>query len=319
MPVVNRVDLIESVRTLLARAGFAVSERCDVRPISFDLLARRDGQLLIVKVFGNVDALMEQVAQELRTLAQFLKGTPLIVGLRSSPGALEDGVVYTHRGVPVVTLATLSDYFLENQSPLAFASPGGLHVALRGELLRGLRQERGLSLGLLAQVAGVSRRAIQMYEEGMRATIDAALRLEEYLQVPLVRPIEPAEVYQPDTRTGFEPELSEKFFGSLEQEIFRMLRGVGFRVVPTGRSPFSAVSQEKQETILTGVDRGDAVLERRATILSSLTAVSEKDGMIIVERELRFQNLRGTPLVSRQELQRLRDPRDLVTLLEERR
>ena len=38
----QRADLIDQVRATMARAGFAVSERCDLRPVSFDLVARRD-------------------------------------------------------------------------------------------------------------------------------------------------------------------------------------------------------------------------------------------------------------------------------------
>lgn len=316
-----RTEMIEDVRLLLAKAGFAVTQRCDVRPVSFDIVARRDSQLLIVKVLGNVDALNQRVGQELRTLARFLDGTPILVGERSSAGDLEDGVVYMHRGVGVLTIKTLQDYLIQDERPLAVASPGGLHVNLQGQVLRRLRQERALSLGLLAQVAGVSRRAIQMYEEGMRGTIDAALRLEEYLQASLVEPIDPFRMFAESLHGEPAPDAksAERLLDALEQDIFRMLRTVGFRVVPTGQSPFNALSQEKKETILTGVDRGHALLERRAAILASITAVAEKDSMLVVDRELRMTNLRGTPLVNRKELRRVRDPDELVTLLDERR
>src|SRR5687768_1221360 len=126
----TRADLIDRVRILLAKTGFAVSERCEIRPISFDVVARRDGRLLILKILGNVDALTERVGQELRTLAKFLGGTPMLLGERSSGGPLEDGVAYLHRGIPVLTLATLHEMLVENSPPLAEAAPGGLNVRL---------------------------------------------------------------------------------------------------------------------------------------------------------------------------------------------
>ena len=46
---------------------------------------------------------------------------------------------------------------------------------------------------VLADVAGVSRRTIQMYESGMGAMIDAALRLEEYLDTEIIETVNPFE------------------------------------------------------------------------------------------------------------------------------
>jgi putative transcriptional regulator len=302
----------------LAKAGFSVSDRADLRPISFDMMARRDSTLLVLKVLGNADALNEGVAQELRTLAKFLEASPVVVAARSGGGDLEDGVVYTHRGVPVFTLGTLQEYLLENNAPMAFASPGGLYVNIRHEMLKLLRTQRALSLGLLAQVAGVSRRAIQMYEEGMHATIDSALRLEEFLGESLVEPIDPLR----PTATGPQPAVDEpdfeKTMGDFEDVVMRMLRSVGFRVVPTRQSPFSALSQSK-DTILTGVERKDASDPRRARLLSSVGGVSENNTMYVVGRETGKTSLHGTPLVQRRELEKLRDPDELLRLLEERR
>lgn len=320
-----RLDLIDQVRTLLAQAGFAVSERVEIRPVSFDIVARRDERLLIIKVLGNVDALNERVAQELRTLARFLHGTPILVGERSGAGPLEAGVAYSHRGIPTLTLETLREQYLENTPPMAYATPGGLNVSLDGPALRRIREERALSLGQLAQIAGVSRRAIQMYEDGMRATINAALRLEEFLDEALIRPVDPNALFEraateePEGDEDAEPEGTAGV-GQLQLDVFRMLRDLGYRVVPTNQSPFNALTHHDPRTILTGVDRaGDPATQRRAQLISKVAAISEKDGMIVVRREVRVQNLHGTPVVHRSELERARDPQDLSDLLAERR
>jgi putative transcriptional regulator len=317
----TRSELIDRVRVLLARTGFAVSERCEVRPISFDVVARRDNRLLILKILGNVDALSERVAQELRTLARFLDGRPMLLGERASAGPLEDGVVYVHRGIPCITVATLEELLLENAPPLVEASPGGLNVRLDGARLRRIREARALSLGALAEVAGVSRRAIQMYEEGMRATIEAALRLEEFLGESIVSPLDPFESFEAGADVPRTPPRGT--VSPFEAEVFGMLRGVGFQVVPTSQSPFEAVTHRQEvrrESILTGVqNESDAQARRRAQLISSIAAVTEKDGMVVVRREVRVSNLQGTPIVLRDELERLRDPEELRTLLKERK
>lgn len=315
-----RPELIEQVRQLLSSTGFAVSERCSLRPISFDLVARRDNRLLVVKILGNADALVERVARELRVLAKFLEAAPLLIAQRSGAGELEDGVLYNHRGIPVITFGTLREHLMENAAPVAHASPGGLFVNLRQDALRMLRMERALSLGVLAQVAGVSRRAIQMYEEGMHATIEAALRLEDYLQESLVEPIDPFAAFQVAGH-GEEPggDAPARIVSEFEQAIHQMLRGVGFRVVPTQQSPFSALTQKPETTILTGMERKDSTDETRARILASVRMVTETHAMYVVGRETTRTNLEGTPIVQRRELEKLRDPDDLFTLLDERR
>jgi len=314
-----RHDLVGLVRKLLSESGFAVSERYTVRPISFDMIARRDSLLLVLKVLGNADALNDRVAQELRILSKFLNATPLLVAERSGSGLLEDGVVYSHRGVRVLTSGTLRDHLVDNAPPMAFASPGGLFVHLRSEMLRNLRAQRALSLGLLAEVAGVSRRAIQMYEEGMRATIESALRLEEYLKASLVEPIDP---FTPLADFLEESKVSEpaKLLGQFEASVMEMLRSVGFRVVPTQQSPFNALTQAtKSSTILTGVERRDPQDQERARLLTSVRAVTETQSMYVVNRDTERTDVHGTPIVQRSELEKLRDPDELQRLLRERR
>lgn len=314
----RRADLIDRVRIALAKGGFAVSERCEIRPISFDVVARRDNRLLILKVLGNVDAFTERVANELATLARFLQGAPLLIGERSGAGDLEDGVAYLHRGIPAMTIASLEELILEDSPPIAYSTPGGLNVRLDGEMLRRLRVERSLSLGMLAQIAGVSRRAIQMYEEGMRATIEAALRLEDFLKHRLIEPADPFQMFTPSDE---EPAAPAKVPGhGLEEEVFRLLRSVGYEVVPTRQSPFEALTRRDPGTILTGVEANpDGKTRRRAQLISSIAQVTEKDHMIVVRHEMRLTDIQGTPVVQRRELEKVRDPQELADLLADRK
>ncbi|MGH2671165.1 MAG: transcriptional regulator, partial [bacterium] len=129
-----RAALVDEVRSLLAHAGFAVSDVFRQRPLSFDFLARRDDQLFIVKVLTNVDSLSEDVAQEMRVLARFLEGRTVLVGLRSSSGVLEAGAVYVRHQVPILSLEGLREYLLEGVMPVAIAAPGGFCVRLDGTL-----------------------------------------------------------------------------------------------------------------------------------------------------------------------------------------
>ena len=189
----GRNDLINTTRAILAKAGFDVSSALSLRGICFDVVARLDDRVLIIKVLSNIDAFSKDNAEELKTLADALGATPIVIGERSSSGSLEAGIVYSRFNISIISNDTLADLLLEDAPPFIFAAPGGLYVKLDSDMLRAAREERGISLGTLAETAGVSRRTIQMYESGMGAMIDAALRIEEYLGLPIVEPIDPFE------------------------------------------------------------------------------------------------------------------------------
>lgn len=313
----SRVDLIEQVRVVMARAGFAVSERCDLRPVSFDLVARRDRDLVILKVLTNVDALSEPVAHEIKLLCKFLEGRPLLVGLRAGTGALEDGVVYCRHDIPIVTPATLAQYVLGGEAPMVFAAPGGFYVHLDAAALRQARVERGMSLGVIASVAGVSRRAIQMYEEGMSASIEAAMRLEEFLDADLVQPLDPFSSFDAarfEARREAEPGEEGD---PMERLITKLLQGMGYEVRATKRSPFNALSTQERHTFLTGMGEDSPALRRRARIVHSVSRVTERPGFFVVERTTRTE-MHGVPVVNREELRRLTDPETILELILER-
>ncbi len=313
----HRTDLLEEVRALLARAGYSVSERCDLRPVSFDLVARRDRELLLLKVLTNVDAMSEAIAHEIKVLCRFLEAKPLLVGLRAGTGPLEDGVVYARHDVPIVTPATLAEHIMQGAPPMVFAAPGGLYVQLDADRLRQARIAADLSLGTMAQIAGVSRRAIQMYEEGMSASIDAAMRLEEALGLELVRPIDPTASF--DASRYEAPEESAPSKEDPTETLVRtLLESLGYTVRSTRRSPFNALSTQQRDTIFTGMGRDSPQLRRRARVVTSISHVTGRPGFFVVERTTRT-SIEGTPTVNRRELLRLNDPEAVLELILERR
>lgn len=310
----QRPDLIGHVQAIMARAGFMVSERCDLRPVSFDLICRRDKDLVLLKVLTNVDALGEDIANEIKLLCKFLDARPLMVGIRAGTGALEDGVVYARHGIPIITPNTLHDYALEGDAPMVFAAPGGFYVNLDVEMLRAVRIRLGLSLGVMAQIAGVSRRAIQMYEEGMSASIDAAMRLEDQLGVDLIRPLDPFRNY---TATEYQASADKQAEDPTEALVRNLLESLGYQFNATKRSPFNAISTQANDSLLTGMGQDSPQLRRRAAIVASISQITGRPGFFVVERTNRTQ-LEGTPVMNRTEFLKLSDPEAILNLILER-
>lgn len=314
-PSVPRDRLIEAVRDALAKTGFYLSEKATIRGLVFDIVARRDEFLLLIKVLRNVDAFTRANATELRMIATTLEGAPLVIGERSASGKLEEGVVYSRFGVPIIAARTFVDFFEDGVPPFMFSAPGGLYVRLDGERLRKVREERQISLGALAEVAGVSRRTIQMYLDGMSATIDMAMRLEEFLGEPLVLPVDPF-VYTKEVASKLS---AWDDLDRLEKDVFRRLEQLGYGVQPTIRCPFEAFTTDKELILLTAVVSGGVRLAERAGMVASLSRVTERDSVLFVDRETGRRSLRGTPLIARQELRKIRDRSRILEIIEERK
>jgi putative transcriptional regulator len=313
----QREEIITQVRETLTNAGFYVSELYSMRQVGFDLVARRDNSLLIIKVLTNIDAMTQDVASELRTLSILLKACPLLIGEKTGFRTLEHDVVYDRCGIQAITYDTLKNHLLEGIPLEVYAAPGGLCVNLDKEKIKSLRREQNLSLGSFARELRVSRRTIQMYEEGMNATIEVAIRIEDILGENITVPI---DILKNTEQTKDLKTLINRreTIDEFQREIFAMLEKIGYRVIPMGKAPFEAVSQEKKKILLTCVDRYDEKLLKKARIVSSISNITEKHAVIIPDKDVSKKNIGGTPLIVKKELKKARGPEEILELILER-
>jgi len=313
----KRTDIIEEVRKTLLKAGFYVSELCSIRPASFDLVARRDNSLLIIKVLTNIDAIPEDVSRELRTLSILLKGCPLIIGDRSGAGRLKDDVAYDRFGIQAITSETLKTHLLEGLPLEVYAAPGGIYINLDKDKIKKLRMEQNISLGSFARSLKVSRRTVQMYEEGMNTSIEVALRIEELFGTDVTVPIDILKsnsVKQEIKSLSLETEGFRQF----QREIFSILEQVGYRVIPLERSPFEAVSEDKKKILLTCVDEYNKKLLKKAHVVNSISKITEKHAVLITDKDVKKTNIEGTPVIVKKELKKIRGPEEILELVLER-
>jgi len=293
---------VSSIQAVLEKAGFFVTDTHSVRPTSFDLMARRDSMLVILKILKNIDALDSPEADRLRELSKLFGAEVLVIGQSSGAAELEPGVVYYRYGVPILTEASLEEYLLEGVPPFLFSSPGGIFVRVDGTRLRELREASNLSLGALASVAGVSRRTIQLYEGGAGAEVDVIERLERFLKQPIAEAIDLLSALQgvvprklaTDVSSGSSPKdgaapedaatevrasrRPARTGDPLRDGVFRQLDGMGWEVHVTIRCPFDAFTRGtpggENEFLLTGVGTLRSA-QHRAEVLLGLARVAE--------------------------------------------
>ncbi|HEC87991.1 MAG TPA: transcriptional regulator [Thermoplasmata archaeon] len=306
MILMKKEELLNTTRILLEKAGFYCSEVCRVRPSGFDFIARKDNQLFVIKILNNIDALASDVANEMIAVAKFLEGIPIVIGNKTCSSLLEDGVVYFRYGVPIITPPTLEDY-LRGMSPFICAAPGGFYVNIDGNLLKKIRGEKGISVGQLARVVGVSRRTIRLYEQGERASIEMAERITEFLEADIIKPVD----FWEETRKE-KIEIERK----IDDEIFRILEEMGAFILPTQRSPFNAMTKIINEKFIVGMKERKIV--EKARIISNLARVAEKESVIFMDKSFR-KNIEGVPIVIKEELLKMREPEEIVSLILERK
>jgi len=313
----SRSALVGNVTAMLEDAGFMVSDRCAIRPKSFDIAARRGEDLVLVKILANIDAFNRATGQEMRRLGTYLNATPLVIGLRSRDEDLKPDVVYFRHGVPVFSPDTAYNLFIEEVPPLIYAAPGGLYVNIDGDLLADEREDRDWSLGQLASELGVSRRTVSKYEDGMNASVEVAMTLEEMFDAPLTSPVdvlEGADDVHESEATPDDPDADPD-----DEQVVAVLTRAGYSVHPTARSPFTAVSEDEDDSdiVLTGHSKFTKAAEKRARIMSSIGQVTRTQSVYVVDRA-KQESVDGTALVERDELETFRNTDELRDVIRER-
>ncbi|MFB6310557.1 MAG: transcriptional regulator [Salinirussus sp.] len=313
----SRQALVGNITAMLEDAGFDVSERCAIRPKSFDVAARRGEDVLLVKILANVDAFDGSTGAEMRRLGEYLRATPLVIGLRTRDEELKPGVTYFRHGVPVLSPDTAMDLFVEEVPPLIYAAPGGLYVNIDSDVLADAREERDWSLGRLATELGVSRRTVSKYEDGMDASVEVAAQLDDMFDAPLTAPVDVlggAEDVREDAETPEDPAVDPD-----DRPIVAVLTRVGYDVHPTDRAPFKTVSEDEERTeqVLTGHSSFTEAAEKRARIMSSVGRVTKTTSLYVVDEASR-DAVDNTAIIEQEEMADIEDRIDLRDLIDER-
>ena len=318
----TKEKLINQAISILGKSGHTVSQRCNIRPRSFDIAAGNDDVLLLIKVLSNVDGLKEDTAQEMLQLSEYLDGTPLVIGEKSRDHPLESGVVYYRHGIPAINIDTLYDYFVEEVPPVVYAAPGGLYVNVDGHVLHEIRLHSNLSIGALASELGVSRRSISKYEDDdMDMSVDMVIRLEEMFNQAIALAIDFLNVDNKTLKNMEKPVETEPGIS-----IKSILSSLDVDVMPVSQAPFNAVSFEHTNSskhknmpiILTGFSDYTGAMVKRAKLMSSISEVTKAQSMFIVNGECKSECVDSTVLLKKTEIEGMDDFRDLISYIYEK-
>jgi putative transcriptional regulator len=315
----HRDQVLLQINKLLSNYGFETSNIYDRS--CFDMVARRELLLLLLKVFINVDGLTNIHAQEIKKLAQTFLGSPLIIGLKSKTEPLEEDVVYERHGIPVIAPETLRNMVVDEVYPEVLADRGGYYVPIDGNVIKEIREKENLSLKDLANLAHVSRETIYKYEHGIvRACPETAMILEDILNIKITLSI---NVFKT-------PELNHE---SPDNEIVKdaqepkELVKLGFGVINTQRTPFDAIARanfthsENDNTLLANLEkkRNKQVLTKMAVNVKDLSDVTQSEAVFILENKRKMECIEGIPIIHTWEMDEIENCREFLRILKEKR
>jgi putative transcriptional regulator len=322
----HRDQVLLEITELLASHGFETSNIYDRS--CFDMMARRELILLLLKVLINVDGFTSQQAQEIKRLARTFLASPLIVGFKSKTEPLEEDVVYERHGIPVVAPETLRNMVVDEVYPEVLAGRGGYYVNINGEILKEVRERENLSLKDLADIAHVSRETIYKYEHGMvRAYPETAMLLENILNIKITLDIDLFKTPEPESDMlksdqASETEDNPQDISPEPKELIKL----GFGVLPTYRTPFDAISQansrkEKENILLTNLEknRNSQALKKMALNVKDLSDITKKEAVFIMESKRVVECIEGIPAVNTDEICEMENCREFIQLLKERK
>jgi len=310
----HRDQILLEINQLLSKHGFETSNIYDRS--CFDLVARRELMLLLMKVLVNVDGFRGEQAQEIRKVASTFLASPLVVGIKSKNEFLEEDVVYERHGIPVIALETLRNMVVDEIYPEVFADRGGYYVQIDGQIVKKLREQDNLSLKDLADMLHVSRETIYKYEAGkVRAHPETAMILENILNMKVTISMNIFRAKEPEntseTKTQAEP---------------KELVDLGFGVINTHHTPFDALAKPETrskdiEPLITDLERNrnQKVLQKMATNLKDLSDVIGTDSVFILEKKLDVECIDGVPVVHSWEIEEMKGPAEFLKMLAERR
>lgn len=294
-------SLMDEVGILLLRHGYTVKT---LTGSSFDIVARRDSRVLLVKVLEDANSISDEYASSMKNLSSYIGASPIIIAEKAGR-LLEDGVVYVRFGVHTFSYNTLGSC-LESRFPIIISTKAGFAASVLGEKLRQQREERGYSLGSLSRKVGVSKRMIAKYESN---TADVSLR-----SAILLNKLFGSEIFNKVDVFG----VAKETIGGKPSAIAKKYDELGFRAADTKKAPFDVVARLEKELILTEVSRKKLANPH----LESMQQLLGADALVIFDKKVAVgsyheNNKKKLPSLQKRDFLDFASAKELIRFLRE--
>jgi putative transcriptional regulator len=272
----------------------------------FDIAARKEFVMLI-KALTNIDGLIQQQAQSLRTISYFISAYPLVVSEKTNRASLNDEIIYSRFELPVVTPNMFECMIEEEVIPEVKAIKGKHTVVINTVYLRKKREELNLSLEKLSKQIRISKKALYEIEnQRVNPTLETVKKLEELLGIDLKMPYKMEGV----EKTYIEPK--NEFQKKVSLEFSRL----GVDNSPVTSASFEIIGKEKT-SLITGLSDNTVKIKKVVSQVKGLSSIFSSQKMFVAKKS-NEDSIDGVPIILESELPELESSKELSKLIREK-
>lgn len=286
--VIHMKKQIQShVEEILIKQGYKVKSL----HYCFDILARKNGRILLIKVLEDKNALASSDADEMKSIASVLHASPLVIAEKAG-SKLHDNIVYQSFGIPVVTASTFSSC-IQDSFPVVQATSSGMAVQINKENFQEMMDISEYSPSALSRKIGISAKMLAKYRQGSLMSLHKAFRLYELLGSSVFHSLD--IFHSADSPGKCSIYASRKFIH------------LGFNATEAEKAPCDIIARREDEIILTTL--GDA-LDKNLGIVSKLL---DADDLVI----FRKKKPKEVPALTKEEFLEFKKARELIRFVKD--
>jgi putative transcriptional regulator len=279
-------NLLEETGIFLFRNGYTVK---NIRSC-FDILARKDEKILLVKILEDANAVSEEFAKEMLKVSSYVSGSPVIISEKAGI-MLKENVVYSRFGVYTLNFETFKNC-VNNKFPFVKSTRAGATATIDGRKLKKIREEQGISLGNLSSKLGVSKKMVQKYESNVsELTLNKAFKLYDIFGDKIFNKVNifSSSHVNPDAHSLYSKKYS----------------ALGFEASDLKKVPFDIIAKKDSELILTEVGDNPKSL--------SLSKLLDAHELVI----FKYKKPKDIPALKKEEFLEFESANELIKFLEE--
>jgi predicted transcriptional regulator len=173
----------------------------------------------------------------------------------------------------------------------------------------------------MAEAVGVSRKTIQLYEEGGGGRIDIIERIETFIQTAIVKPINPLLFSEINKNITYTESCNENEgmddFGGIG-EVFRIITSKGVKIIPLRKCPFDGVMIIGNKYLTTIGSKNE--LKVRTKIVFPVSRIIERIPLAIVTDQYANDSkaINGVPVITKNEMSDINESVELMDLIKMR-
>src|SRR3989338_9172265 len=139
-------SLLEQASIYLLKKGFTLKS---LTRTAFDILARKDEVILLIKILQDANAVSEQYSSEMNRISSYVGGSPLIIAEKAGD-KLQENIVYSRFGIYTLNFNTFRNS-IDNKFPFVKRDHSGIKAQVIGDRLREVRERKRISLSDIAR------------------------------------------------------------------------------------------------------------------------------------------------------------------------